>query len=239
MNKPLKYKRVLLKLSGQLFGKKEANSIDFNAFNEISKKLIDIWKETGIDLCIVLGGGNIFRGRDRYKNVDEVTADYMGMLATIINGLALQEAFERNNAETRMMTAFPVTAVAEPYIRRRALSHLEKRRIVILAAGVGSPFFTTDSGAALRAAEIGCDVLLKATNVDGIFSADPKTDENAKMLRTVSYEEAIKSNLGVMDTTAFALAMKKQLPIAVFNIEKLDEMIKIVRGEEFSGTLVK
>jgi len=155
----LKYKRVLLKLTGDLFGDKKGKGINFKAFNLISKKLIAVCKETKIELAIVVGGGNIFRGRERAKKVDEPTADYIGMLATVINGMALQEAFERQGMPTRMMTAFEIKAVAEPYIRRRAIRHLEKGRVVIFTAGVGSPFFTTDTGAALRAAEINCDIV--------------------------------------------------------------------------------
>lgn len=233
----LKYKRVLLKLSGELFGDKNGKGINFTSYERIAKELINAWKKTKIELAIVVGGGNIFRGRERNKKVDEVAADYMGMLATIINGMALQEVLERLGAPTRMMTAFEIKAVAEPYIRRRAQRHLEKGRIVIFTAGVGSPFFTTDSGAALRAVEIGCDVILKATDVDGVYSDNPNRNPKAKLYRRLTYQEAIEKSLEVMDTTAFALCKKQKMPIIVFNIKKLGSIGKILKGEKF-GTLV-
>lgn len=233
----LKYKRVLLKLSGELFGDKNGKGIDFTSYERIAKELISAWKKTKIELAIVVGGGNIFRGRERNKKVDEVAADYMGMLATIINGMALQEALERLGAPTRMMTAFEIKAVAEPYIRRRAQRHLGKGRIVIFTAGVGSPFFTTDSGAALRAIEIGCDVILKATDVNGVYSDNPNKNPKAKLYKQLTYQEAIEKNLEVMDATAFALCKKQKMPIIVFNIKKLGSIGKILKGENF-GTLV-
>jgi len=233
----LKYKRILLKLTGDLFGDKKGKGINFDAFNEISKKLIKICKETNIELAIVVGGGNIFRGRERANKVDQPTADYMGMLATVINGMALQEAFERHGMPTRMMTAFEIKAVAEPYIRRRAIRHLEKGRVVILTAGIGSPFFTTDTGAALRAAEIDCDVLIKATNVDGIYSCDPLKNSNAKLHKKLNYNEVIKNDLEVMDTAAFTLCKKHKIPIIVFNIKRISELSKIVEGSKI-GTIV-
>jgi len=233
----LKYKRVLLKVSGELFGDKNGKGIDFTSYERIAKELISAWKKTKIELAIVVGGGNIFRGRERNKKVDEVAADYMGMLATIINGMALQEALERLGAPTRMMTAFEIKAVAEPYIRRRAQRHLGKGRIVIFTAGVGSPFFTTDSGAALRAIEIGCDVILKATDVNGVYSDNPNKNPKAKLYKQLTYQEAIEKNLEVMDATAFALCKKQKMPIIVFNIKKLGSIGKILKGENF-GTLV-
>lgn len=233
----LKYKRVLLKLSGELFGDKNGKGINFTSYERIAKELINAWKKTKIELAIVVGGGNIFRGRERNKKVDEVAADYMGMLATIINGMALQEALERLGAPTRMMTAFEIKAVAEPYIRRRAQRHLGKGRIVIFTAGVGSPFFTTDSGAALRAIEIGCDVILKATDVNGVYSDNPNKNPKAKLYKQLTYQEAIEKNLEVMDATAFALCKKQKMPIIVFNIKKLGSIGKILKGEKI-GTLV-
>jgi len=233
----LKYKRVLLKLTGELFAEKDDKGINFAAYENIASQLIKICKKTGIELSIVVGGGNIFRGRERATNVDEATADYMGMLATVINGMALQEALERLGAPTRMMTAFEINSVAEPYIRRKALRHLEKGRIVILTAGTGHPFFTTDSGAALRAIELHCDVILKASPVDGIFSEDPHKNCKAKMYDKLCYQEALEKHLEVMDATAFALCQKHKMPIIVFNIIKLGEMEKILRGEKI-GTLV-
>ncbi|HKC05086.1 MAG TPA: uridine monophosphate kinase, partial [Patescibacteria group bacterium] len=181
MSKKLKYKRVLLKLTGELFGEKGGRGIDFASYDKIASQISKIWKNTGIDLAIVVGGGNIFRGRERALHVDEVSADYMGMLATVINGMALQEALERAGAPTRMMTAFEIKTVAEPYIRRRAIRHLGKHRIVIFTAGTGSPFFTTDSGAALRAIEMNCDVILKASGVDGVYSENPVKNPKAKL----------------------------------------------------------
>ncbi len=233
----LKYKKVLLKLSGEFFGDKNGKGIDFTSYERIAKELISAWKKTKIELAIVVGGGNIFRGRERNKEVDEVAADYMGMLATIINGMALQEALERLGAPTRMMTAFEIKAVAEPYIRRRAQRHLGKGRIVIFTAGVGSPFFTTDSGAALRAIEIGCDVILKATDVNGVYSDNPNKNPKAKLYKQLTYQEAIEKNLEVMDATAFALCKKQKMPIIVFNIKKLGSIGKILKGEKI-GTLV-
>ena len=235
--KKLKYKRILLKLTGTLFGYKSGKGINFSAYEEIAKRLIAIWKETGVELAIVVGGGNIFRGRQRAKQVDQATADYMGMLGTVINGMALQEAFERLGAPTRILTAFEIKAVAEPYIRRRAIRHLEKGRIVILTAGVGSPFFTTDSGAALRAVEIDCDVLVKATDVNGIYSDNPETNPKAKLLKHVSYRDALVKNLKALDATAFAICMRQNLPVIVFNIKKLEKLSEIVRGKKI-GTLV-
>lgn len=233
----LRYNRVLLKLSGELFGNNDGQGINFSAFEKIAKALIDIKDKTKVELAIVVGGGNIFRGRDKTENVDEATADYMGMLATIINGMGLQEALERLGAPTRMMTAIEVKAVAEPYIRRKALKHLNRGRIVILTAGTGNPFFTTDSGAALRAAELNCDIILKATNVDGVYSEDPKKNPEAKLFRELSYQQALEQNLNVMDATAFALCQKQKVPIVVFNINKLDDIDQILEGHNF-GTLV-
>ncbi len=233
----IKYKRVLLKLTGELFGNKNGKGINFSSFESIAKQIITIWRKTNVELAIVVGGGNIFRGRERATNVDEVTADYMGMLATIINGMALQEAIERLGAPTRMMTAFEVRFVAEPYIRRRAIRHLEKGRIIILTAGVGSPFFTTDSGAALRAIELKCNLILKATNVDGVYSEDPQKNPKAKLYKYLSYDEAIKKEIKVMDTTAFSLCKNHNMPIVVFNINKLNHIDKILKGK-LIGTLV-
>ena len=194
-----KPQRVLLKLSGELFGDRSGKGLNFSSFDKIAAEITKIWKTSKIDLAIVVGGGNIFRGRERESKVDEATADYMGMLGTVINGMGLQEALERQGAPTRMMTAFEIRSVAEPYIRRRAIRHLNKGRVVVFTAGVGSPFFTTDSGAALRAIEINCDLILKATNVDGVYSADPKTNPKAKLYKKLSYQEALEKNLKVME----------------------------------------
>lgn len=234
-----KYKRILLKLTGELFGDKFGKGLDFASVDRIARQIINIHKNTGLELAIVVGGGNIFRGRERASDVDEATADYMGMLATVINGLALQESLERQGVETRMMTAFEIKAVAEPYIRRRAIRHLEKGRIVILTAGVGSPFFTTDSAAALRAVELKCDIVFKATDVDGVYSADPHKNPKAKLYKKISFDKALKEDLQVMDATAFAICRKNKMPIFVFNIKKLDKISSIVSGkEDVFGTLV-
>lgn len=231
------HKRVLLKLSGELFGEKDGKGIGFDRFEEIASQIAKIWKKTGVELAIVVGGGNIFRGRERASGVDEAAADYMGMLATVINGMALQDALERSGAPTRMMTAFEIRTVAEPYIRRRAIRHIEKGRIVIFTAGTGNPFFTTDSGAALRAIETHCDIILKATNVDGVYTDDPKVNSKAKMYKKLTYQEAIEKNLKVMDATAFALCRKHKMPIIVFNVEKLNGLETLLHGKNF-GTIV-
>lgn len=238
MDKPkIRYKRVLLKLTGELFAENHNKGINFAAYENIASQLIRIWKKTKIDLAIVVGGGNIFRGREKAVDVDQATADYMGMLATVINGMALQEALERLGAPTRMMTAFEINSVAEPYIRRRAIRHLEKGRIVILTAGTGHPFFTTDSGAALRAIEMHCDVILKASPVDGIYTKDPRQNKDAKLYKKLTYQEALEKHLEVMDATAFAMCQKHNMPIIVFNIGKLHELENILQGKKI-GTLV-
>jgi len=233
----LKYERVLLKLTGELFGEKGGHGINFKAFESIATQIIPIWKKTKIDLAIVVGGGNIFRGRERATDVDEATADYMGMLATVINGMALQEALERLGAPTRMMTAFEIKSVAEPYIRRRAIRHMEKGRIVIFTAGTGSPFFTTDSGAALRAIEMRCDVILKASGVDGVYSEDPAKNPKARLYKKLNYQEALEKHIEVMDSTAFALCQKHKMPIIVFNVNRLKDLDKILKDGKI-GTLV-
>lgn len=232
-----KPRRILLKLSGELFGDTTGKGINFSSIDKIAFEITRIWKKTKIDLAIVIGGGNIFRGRERESKVDEATADYMGMLGTVINGMALQEALERQGSPTRMMTAFEIKSVAEPYIKRRATRHLDKGRIVIFTAGVGSPFFTTDSGAALRAIEIDCDLILKATNVDGVYDEDPKVNPKAKLFKKLSYQEALEKRLDVMDATAFALCMRHKMPIVVFNINQLTSLDKILKGSDI-GTLI-
>ena len=234
----LLYKRVVLKLGGELFGKKDGWGISFPAYKKIARDIIKIKKGNGFQLSLVVGAGNIFRGREAEgKEVDEAVADGMGMLGTVINGLALQEVLERLGAPTRLMTAVEMKAFAEPFIRRRAIRHLEKGRIVIFGGGVGSPFFTTDSAAALRACEISCDVILKATDVDGVYESDPHKNPQAKRYKRLTYKEAIAKNLEVMDATAFALCWKKKKPIIVFSVEDIGKIPQIVRGESI-GTLV-
>jgi len=238
MRSKLIYKRVLLKLGGELFGKKNGWGISFPAYERIAKDIIRIKKKNKIELAIVVGAGNIFRGREAEDlKTDETVADRMGMLGTIINGLALQEALERFGMPTRMMTAVRMESIAEPFIQRRAIRHLEKGRILIFTGGIGSPFFTTDSAAALRACEINCDLILKATNVDGVYDSDPEKNPEAKRLEKLTYQEALEKRLKIMDSTAFALCQRKEKPIIVFNVNHINMIPEIVRGKQI-GTLV-
>ena len=232
------YHRILLKLGGELFAGEGGWGVSFPAYEKVARDIVKIRRASKVQLSIVVGGGNILRGREvEIKGRDKATIDYMGMLATVINGLALQDALERLGAEVRMMTAIEIRAVAEPFIRRRAIKHLEKGRIVIFTAGTGSPFFTTDSAAALRACEIGCDLVLKATNVDGIYSADPHRYPEARRYTKLSYREVIEKRLDVMDATAFALCWKEKKPIVVFDVNDIDKIPEIIRGKTI-GTLV-
>lgn len=234
----LKYIRVLLKLSGELFSDNKKNGISFNAVEKVARCLIDLKKKYPIDLAIVIGAGNIFRGRMvKERDFDRAQADYMGMLATIINCLALQGEIERLGGETRLMSAINVTSVCEPFIRRRALRHLEKGRIVILAGGTGNPFFTTDSAAALKAIELNCDVVIKGSNVDGVYDCDPKKNKGATKFETLTYQYALEQGLMVMDATAFALCQHERIPIIVFDADNLENLEKIVTGEKI-GTLI-
>lgn len=234
----LRYKRILLKLSGELFSDDKKNGISFNSVEKVARCLIDLKKKYPIDLAIVIGAGNIFRGRMvEARDFDRAQADYMGMLATIINCLALQGEIERLGGETRLMSAISVTTVCEPFIRRRALRHLSKGRIVILAGGTGNPFFTTDSAAALKAIELNCDVVIKGSNVDGVYDCDPKKNKGAKKFETLTYQYALEQGLMVMDATAFALCQHEKIPIIVFDADNLDNLEKIVAGEKI-GTLI-
>lgn len=234
----LKYKRILLKLSGEsLMGTQkfgiEAAMLDHYALQ--IKKLVDV----GVEVAIVIGGGNIFRGlQASASGIERVQGDYMGMLATCINGMALQSAMESHGIFTRLISAIEMQEIAEPYIRRRAIRHLEKGRVVIFSAGTGSPYFTTDSAAALRANEIGADVILKGTRVDGIYSADPEKDPTAEKFSKLSFAMVISLGLKVMDMTAFTLCRENNLPIIVFNINDDDNILRIVQGENV-GTLVE
>ena len=232
-----KWKRVLLKLSGEaLLGPRE-HGISPETCDAIAAEIKEV-RALGIQLAIVIGGGNIFRGVSGSKHgLDRVTGDYMGMLATMINALALQDALERANVSTRVQSAIDMRNVAEPFIRRRAVRHLEKGRVVIFGAGTGNPFFSTDTTAALRANELGCDVLLKATKVDGIYSADPKKDQHATRYDRISYTEALKNRLAVMDSTAFSLCMDNRTPIIVFDLFKPGNIKRVILGEPM-GTLV-
>ena len=232
------FSRILLKIGGELFGKDDGWGISFPAYDRVALDIIKIKKNTDVQLAVVVGAGNIFRGREANGSiVDEAVADSMGMLGTVINGLALQEALEKLNGPTRMMTAVRMESLAEPFIRRRAIRHLEKGRIVIFAGGIGSPYFTTDSAAALRACEINCDLILKATGADGIYDKDPRKYKEAKIYKEISYKEAVEKNLEVMDVTAFALCWKNKKPIIVFNVKDIDRIPEILQGKKI-GTLV-
>ena len=232
----MKKKRILLKLTGELFGN-EDRAISLLKSKEIAEKIIKL-KKGGIDLAIVIGGGNIFRGREvGAEKFDRAVADNMGMLATIINGLSLQESIEGLGVETRMLTAIEMPKVAEPFYRRRALHHLNKNRIVIFSGGTGNPFFTTDTAAVLRACEINADYILKATDVDGIYDKDPDKHKDAKLYKTISFNETIEKNLKVMDSTAFTLCRDNNIPLIVFNVKHLDKIEDILKNK--IGTLVK
>lgn len=234
----LKYKRVLLKLTGELFGGKDHQGLDFPAVSKMAKTVFDLRKTTGVEIAVVIGAGNLFRGRNvAGTSIDRTTADHIGMLGTVMNALAFQEELERHGAFTRVMSALPIEAVCEPFIRRRAMRHLEKGRIVILAGGTGNPFFTTDSAAALKACELNCEVLLKGSNVEGVFTSDPKKDKNAKLYKKLSFQEALEKGLTVMDSTAFALCQREKIPVIVFNVKESKNIERIIFGEAI-GTLV-
>lgn len=229
----IKYKRVLLKLSGEAFLGKEPHGIDTSVCAHLAKQIKEL-VDLGIEISLVVGGGNIFRGASRSKEfeMERTVADYMGMLATVINGLALQNALEKQNVPTRVMTAIQMHQVAEPYIRRRAMRHLEKKRVVIFVSGTGNPYFTTDTAAALRSVEINADVLLKATKVDGVYSADPLKDRLAEKFENLNYREVLSKNLRVMDSTAVALCMENKVPIIVFNFMQEHNLRKVIEGEK-------
>lgn len=233
-----KYRRILLKLSGEvLLNRDSGNSLDPGILLSVAKQIKEV-KKLGVEVAIVIGGGNIFRGLPGQScGIDRTTGDHMGMLATVINSLALQSALESQGVDTRVMSAINIPAVAEPFIRRRAMRHLEKGRVIIIGAGTGNPYFTTDSAAALRASEINADVLLKATKVDGIYTADPMKDKTAKRYDTLTYHQALKDELKVMDAAAFSLCMENKIPILVFNFFKQNEILRAVLGKR-TGTLV-
>jgi uridylate kinase len=225
------YRRVVLKLSGEALAGSQGYGIDPPVLAGIAQEVRDVI-QLGVQLAIVIGGGNIFRGvAASAGGMERATADYMGMLATVMNALALQDALEKCELQTRVLSAIEMRAVAEPYIRRRAIRHLEKGRVVIFAAGTGNPFFTTDTAGALRAIEIGADVIMKATKVDGIYTADPRRDAGAERLRRVTYLEALSRRLEVMDTTAISLCMDNSLPIVVFDLTSTGNIVRIVLGE--------
>jgi uridylate kinase len=229
---PPVYKRVLLKISGEGFCPEGGFGIEAGELEGIARELMEI-AQMGVKLAVVVGGGNFIRGATFAEDghIPRATADYMGMLATVLNAVALQETMERLGQPTRVMSAIGIYSVCEPFIRRRATRHLEKGRAVILAAGTGNPFFTTDTCAALRATELGVDVLLKATKVDGIYSADPKKDKDAKLYHDISYEQVLREKLAVMDLTAITLAMERKIPLVVFNLKVPGNIARVVRGE--------
>ncbi len=234
----MKYKRLLLKISGEaLQNRDQGLNHDPAILNSVAtqfRKLLD----SGAEIAVVVGGGNIFRGLDGVSSgTDRTTGDYMGMLATVINAMAIQSALENKGIQTRVMTAITMPSIAEPFIRRRAIRHLEKGRVVIFGAGTGNPYFTTDSAAALRASEINADVLMKATKVDGIYTSDPKKDSGATRYETITYKEALSQQLGVMDAAAFSLCMENEIPIIVFDFFAENSMIDIYKGEKL-GTIV-
>lgn len=234
----MKYKRILLKLSGEALMGEKQHGIDSNRLEQYAQEIKKV-RDMGLELAIVIGGGNIFRGVDGEKSgIDRVQGDYMGMLATVINAMALQSALEKHGMYTRLMSGLKMEQVCEPFIRRRAIRHLEKGRIVIFGAGIGNPYFTTDSTASLRAIEIEADVVLKGTRVDGVYTADPEKDPDATKYTNVTFQEAYEKGLSIMDMTAFTLCMENDLPIIVFDMNKPGNLERIVEGKEV-GTLIK
>jgi uridylate kinase len=234
----MKYKRILLKLSGEALMGKNGYGIDPDTVRDISLQIRGL-KETGAEIAIVVGGGNIYRGiRAEKQGIDRVTGDYMGMVSTVINAFALQDTLEKLGLPTRIQTALQMEDIAEPYIRRKAVKHLEKGRIVIFACGTGHPYFTTDTAAALRALEINADVIFKATKVDGVYDKDPEIHKNATFFHEISYREVLKKGLKVMDATAITLCMENNLPIVVFNIKGKDNMKRVAQGKHI-GTIVR
>jgi uridylate kinase len=233
----LKYKRILLKLGGEALAGVDGYGIDANRLREVASIIKEV-KDSGVEMAIVIGAGNIWRGQNGIaKGMDRSTADHMGMLATVINSLALQDALENVGVTTRVQTAIEMRAVAEPYIRLRAIRHLEKGRVVIMGAGTGNPYFTTDTAAALRAMEVDAEILIKATKVDAVYDADPKVNAQARKLERLTYLEALELRVGVMDSTAISLCMENNLPIVVINLWVPDSLLRVVRGERL-GTLV-
>ncbi len=231
MTSNLKFKRILFKVSGEAMMGEKGFGHDLEAIKKICSQIISAHK-LGCEICVVVGGGNIFRGVSQAaEGMERVTADYMGMLATCINGLALQSALEKLGVDTRMLSAIPMNNICEPYIKRRAARHLEKGRVIIFAAGTGNPFFTTDTAAVLRAVEMGCDAILKGTQVDGVYSADPKLDKNATRYDSVKYIDMLKQDLKVMDQTAITLAKSNKLPIVVFSIKGENALCDVVQGK--------
>ncbi|MFH1496219.1 MAG: UMP kinase [Verrucomicrobiota bacterium] len=233
----VKYKRIVLKLSGEVLRGKSSDPIDAGVLNRMCSQVKEI-HDMGVEVCVVIGGGNIFRGlQGEARGVDRTTGDYMGMLATVINALAIMDGLEKMGVNTRVQSAIPMNQVAEPFILRRAIRHLEKGRVVIFAAGTGNPYFSTDTTAALRASEIGAQVIMKATKVDGIYNKDPKKHADAVKYETLTFIEALKNRLNVMDSTAFSLCLDNNVPILVFDLNDPHAIQKAVLGEKI-GTLV-
>jgi uridylate kinase len=233
----LKYERILLKLGGEALAGVDGYGIDANRLREVASIIKEV-RDSGVQMAIVIGAGNIWRGQNGIaQGMDRSTADHMGMLATVINSLALQDALEMIGVTTRVQTAIEMRAVAEPYIRLRAIRHLEKGRVVIMGAGTGNPYFTTDTAAALRAMEVDAEILIKATKVDAVYDADPKVNAHAKKLERLTYLEALELRVGVMDSTAISLCMENDLPIVVINLWAPDSLSRVVHGESL-GTLV-
>ena len=234
----LKYQRVLLKLSGEALAGEKETGFDFDVIQRLAGEVKDI-VEMGASVGLVIGGGNMVRGTQLSKmGMDRVAADYMGMLGTVINALAVQDVLEKTGLDTRVMSAIGMKEVAEPFIRRRALRHFEKKRVVIFAAGTGNPYFSTDTAAALRAIQIQADVIIKATSVDGVYSADPKIDPQATRFKTISYRDVMSKELGVMDQTAITLCKENKVPIIVLNIHRHGEVARALKGEQV-GTIVQ
>ena len=234
---PPRYKKILLKVSGEVLMGEQGFGIDNATLERTAQDIAEV-VSTGVQLCLVIGGGNIFCGVSLAGGgMDRASADYMGMLATVMNALAMQGALEKIGIYTRVQSAIPMEAVCEPYIRRRALRHLEKGRVVIFAAGIGNPFFTTDTTGALRAAEMGCDVLFKGTSVDGVYTADPKKDPTAQRYDRLSYQEVLAKDLRVMDASAISLMRDNQIPIVVFSIRERGNFLKVLRGEGVHTTI--
>ena len=234
----MKYNRILLKLSGEALLGKNSYGIDNDRLIVYAKEIKEI-HEQGVEIAIVIGGGNIFRGVDaKEQGLDNTQGDYMGMLATVINGLALQAALENEDISTRVLSAIEINKIVEPYIRRRAIRHLEKGRVVIFVAGTGNPYFTTDTAATLRAIEINADIIAKGTRVDGVYTSDPEKDESAQKIEQISIDEVYTKNLSVMDMTAFTLCKENKLPIIVFDINELDNLSKLAKGEKI-GTFIE
>lgn len=229
MSKP-RYKRILLKMSGEVLMGDGEFGLDPATVNRVAEDIKEA-VDSGVEVCVVVGAGNIFRGvSGAAQGMDRTTADYMGMLGIVINALALQNALENLGKQTRVMSAIPMSAICEPYIRRKAMRHMEKGRVVIFAAGTGNPYFTTDTAAALRASEMNCDALLKGTKVDGIYSADPQKDENATRYDNISYMDVLTKDLKVMDATAISLARENNIPIVVFNVREKGNLTKTLQG---------